>query len=128
MLYLIGQITVSLVIATLGGILLGWWGRSLRQPKLPINALPLTTDPFEARSRLEQCHRDNANLRRDLKEAEDHLAKLRSQLDAVNSDTDLMMRLQTTEDRVSALLQDLQWRDDTIAALERELAQLRTTH
>ncbi|MBK8452807.1 MAG: hypothetical protein WAQ53_08750 [Thiofilum sp.] len=127
MLYLIGQITAFLVIATLGGMILGWWGRGLRQPKLPVNTLPLTTDPFEARSRLEQCHRDNANLRRDLKEAEDHLTKLRAQLDTVSSDTDLVMRLQATEDRVSALLQDLQWRDDTIAALERELAQLRTT-
>ncbi|WP_162596599.1 hypothetical protein [Thiofilum flexile] len=119
------QITVFLVIATLGGVLLGWWGRGLRQPKLPGNTLPLTTDPFEARFRLEQCHRDNADLRRDLKEKEDHLVKLRSQLDAVGGNTDLVVRLQATEDQVRALLQDLQWRDDTISALERELAQLR---
>lgn len=128
MLYLIGQITIFLVIATLGGLVLGWWGRGLRQHQLPITALPVTPDPFEARSRLEQCHRDNANLRRDLKEAADHLVKVQAQLASVGSDTELVVRLQAAEERVNALLQDLQWRDDTIAALERELAQLRTPH
>jgi septal ring factor EnvC (AmiA/AmiB activator) len=100
----------------------------LRAPKLPLNTLPLTPDPFEARSRLEQCHRDNANLRRDLKDAADHLTKVQAQLDAVSGDTDLVVRLQAAEDRVNALLQDLQWRDDTIAALERELIQRRPSH
>mgnify|MGYP003453341326 CR=1 FL=1 len=127
MFYLIGQIAAVLITATISGILLGWWGRSFRQPVVSLDSLPLTPDPFEARSRLEQCHRDNANLRRDLKDAEDQINKFQARLQGT-SDTDLTARLHAAEERAAALLQDLQWRDDTIAALERELAIYRAQH
>jgi sulfur carrier protein ThiS len=75
---------------------------------------------------LEQCHRDNATLRRDLKEAEDKLEKLQVRMENTeNTDGDMLEKLETAEIRVQALLEDLQMRDDTIAVLENELELLR---
>ena len=108
MFYLILQIAFILAIATLAGLGAGWWLRgktgdvtsALREPP---------EDPFDARFRLEQCHRDNATLRREL-------------------NADVLERLEAYEIRVQALMEDLQMRDDTIAVLERELEEARSRH
>ncbi len=81
-------------------------------------------DPFGARSRLEQCHRDNAALRRDLRETEEQLEQLQKAKE-LTREGDMVGRLQAAEGRVQALLDDLQVRDDTIAVLEKELDTLR---
>lgn len=83
------------------------------------------TDPFGARSRLEQCHRDNAALRRDLRETEEQLEQMQKAKE-LTREGDMVGRLQAAEVRTQALLDDLQVRDDTIAVLEKELDALRT--
>ncbi|WP_298608103.1 hypothetical protein [uncultured Thiothrix sp.] len=125
MLYLIGQILVIVLVATFAGLGLGWWSRGLMadlRPQATNNEEE--TDPFGARSRLEQCHRDNAALRRDLRETEDQLEQLRKAKE-LTREGDMVGRLQAAEGRVQALLDDLQVRDDTIAVLEKELDTLR---
>ncbi|MFZ1387394.1 MAG: hypothetical protein WBP46_12480 [Thiolinea sp.] len=82
------------------------------------------SDPFGARSRLEQCHRDNAALRRDLRETEEQLEQMQKAKE-LTREGDMVGRLQAAEVRTQALLDDLQVRDDTIAVLERELDALR---
>lgn len=128
MFYLITQIAVIVAIAVVAGLMIGWWTRG----KLPggasgiLSVKTLQNDPFDARFRLEQCHRDNSALRRELKEAESKVEKFQARIDnADNSDSDMLERLETAEIRSHALLEDLQLRDDTIAALERELESLR---
>ncbi len=128
MFYLITQIAVVVALAVLVGLMIGWWTRG----KLPggaagiLSAKNLPDDPFDARFRLEQCHRDNSILRRDLKEAESKLEKLQSRIDNTDhTNDDMLERMETAEIRMQALLDDLQVRDDTIAALERELESLR---
>jgi septal ring factor EnvC (AmiA/AmiB activator) len=126
MLYLITQIVLILVAAVLAGLGIGWWSRG-KLPCISFSASKtLPDDPFDSRFRLEQCHRDNATLRRDLKEAEDKLEKLQVRMENTeNTDGDMLEKLETAEIRVQALLEDLQMRDDTIAVLENELELLR---
>lgn len=128
MFYLITQIAVVVAVAVIVGLFIGWWTRS----QLPggatgiLSAKNLPDDPFDARFRLEQCHRDNSTLRRDLKEAESKVEKLQARVDNTNNTSDDMLeRMETAEIRTLALLEDLQLRDDTIAALEQELESLR---
>ena len=126
MLYLTIQIAFLLTIASLIGLGIGWWlcnkttqTRSTRMPETSDN-------PFDARFRLEQCHRDNATLRRDLKEAEERTEKLQARLEnSSQQESDVLERLEMYEIRVQALMADLQMRDDTIAVLEHELEQIR---
>lgn len=127
MFYLVSQIALILTISVLAGMVIGWWARG-NLPNLtalhPTKELP--DDPFDARFRLEQCHRDNAALRRDIKESEEKYDKLQSRLSHnEQTDSDMLEQLETAEVRVQALLEDLQLRDDTIAALEHELELLR---
>lgn len=126
MFYLVSQITIFLFIAVLAGVAIGWVTRG-QLPRLKEGGNKvLPDDPFDARFRLEQCHRDNAALRRDLKDAEDKAEKLQGRLEnAENSDADVLERLEVAEIRTQVLMEDLQLRDDTIAALERELEELR---
>lgn len=125
MLYLIGQILVIVLVATFAGLGLGWWSRGLMadlRPQATDNQEE--SDPFGARSRLEQCHRDNAALRRDLRETEEQLEQMQKAKE-LTREGDMVGRLQAAEVRTQALLDDLQVRDDTIAVLERELDALR---
>lgn len=126
MFYLITQMAFFLIVAVLAGLAAGWWIRSKTVPdKLP--GTDAADDPFDARFRLEQCHRDNAALRRSLKDNEAQLEKANQRLkhsEKKDGDDDIMERLDTCEIRVQALLEDLQVRDDTIAAMEKELAEL----
>lgn len=121
MIYLIIQIAFILGVALLAGLAIGWWGHgkiTTTQPALR----EVADDPFDARFRLEQCHRDNAALRRDLKDTEERVEKLQARLaNAETSDGDVLEQLEIYKIRVQALMEDLQMRDDTVAVLEREL-------
>ncbi len=129
MTYLILQIAFILAVATLAGLSVGWWLRGKTEVGGPHLLRDASEDPFDARFRLEQCHRDNATLRRDLKEAEELTEKLQHRLENTSdSQTDVLERLEAYETRVQALMDDLQMRDDTIAVLERELEDARTQH
>ena len=105
MLYLTIQIAFLLTIASLIGLGIGWWlcnkttqTRSTRMPETSDN-------PFDARFRLEQCHRDNATLRRDLKEAEERTEKLQARLEnSSQQESDVLERLEMYEIRVQALM------------------------
>lgn len=125
MFYLTLQIAFLLAVAVVIGLAMGWWVRGkVLQPSLPGN--DLGENPFDARFRLEQCHRDNAALRRDLKETEERAEKLNARLEhGSKQDSDVLERLETYEIRVQALMEDLQMRDDTIAVLEQELEEFR---
>ena len=124
MLYLIVQIAFLLLIAVTAGLGVGWWIRSFIGTHHP--AQDALDDPFDARFRLEQCHRDNAALGRDLKDVGERADKLQSRLDHIeNLDTTSLEQQEAYEIRIQALLEDLQLRDDTIAGLEHELAAYR---
>lgn len=127
MLYLTGQILLIVLFATFVGLALGWWSRGVMAEMHDDNVLEKEgdADPFGARSRLEQCHRDNAALRRELKEAQELLAKYQQAEQLGDDLASVTARLQEAESRVSALMEDLQLRDDTIAVLENELEKLR---
>ena len=124
MLYLTGEILLIVALAAFASLILGWWSRGLMTDIQEENTASETVDPFGARSRLEQCHRDNAELRRELKDAQEQFGQLQKSADLAQ-DKDIMDRLQTAESRVAALMDDLQSRDDTIAVLETELEKLR---
>ncbi|MGB1255106.1 MAG: hypothetical protein ACPG51_04545 [Thiolinea sp.] len=124
MLYLTGQILLIVVFAAFVGLALGWWSRGLMADMHEENANDDEVDPFGARSRLEQCHRDNAELRRELKETQEQVEQL-ERTSSLTHDEDVMERLQAAESRADALMEDLQLRDDTIAVLEGELEKLR---
>lgn len=124
MLYLTGQILIIVGLAAFVGLALGWWSRGLMTDIHEENTLTGEVDPFGARSRLEQCHRDNAEIRRELQDAQEQVKQLQQAADLAQ-DKDMMDRLQTAESRVEALMEDLQSRDDTIAVLENELEKLR---
>lgn len=126
MFYLIGQIFIILLVATLLGLGLGWLARGLmRDMRDEFQSEAGAVDPFGARARLEQCHRDNANLRRELQESQEQLGQLK-QVEQLTHDSDTLTQLQDANSRIKALLADLQERDDAIAILERELESLRT--
>ncbi len=123
-LYLTGQILLIVALAAFSGLVLGWWSRGL-MPDIQEDSPPSTeVDPFGARARLEQCHRDNAGLRRELQDTQEQLEQLHKTA-GLTQDKHLTDRLQTAESKVTALMDDLQSRDDTIAVLENELEKLR---
>ncbi|OQX13097.1 MAG: hypothetical protein BWK73_13115 [Thiothrix lacustris] len=125
MFYLTIQIALLLTLAVVSGLAIGWWAGNKTTQSRTL-AQETADDPFDARFRLEQCHRDNAALRRDLKEAEERAEKLMARMEnSTQPDDDVLERLETYEIRVQALLEDLQMRDDTIAVLENELEQAR---
>lgn len=127
MLYLTMQILLVIVVATLLGLFLGWWSRGLMADIQPEEGYTSAgeADPFGARSRLEQCHRDNAELRRDLKELEEQLEQMERVENLGREESALLEQLQAAELRAEALMEDIQARDDTIAILEGELEKLR---
>ncbi len=127
MLYLTMQILLVIVLATLLGLFLGWWSRGLMADIQAEEAYSGSdeVDPFGARSRLEQCHRDNAELRRDLKELEEQLGQMERAEHLGQEESVLLEQLQAAELRANALMEDIQARDDTIAILEGELKKLR---
>lgn len=125
MTYLVGQIFVIILLGTCLGLALGWWSRGLMLDDMPTESpLPSSNDteldPFGARSRLEQCHRDNASLRRELNEANSQLEAYQK-AGELTQQGDMFEQLQEAEARIRALMDDLQARDDTIAVLEQEL-------
>lgn len=125
MFYLAIQIALLLTLAALAGLAVGWWLRQ-KVSTPPTFGKESEENPFDARLRLEQCHRDNASLRRELKEAEERAEKLSARLEnSSQQESDLLERLETYEVRLQALMEDLQMRDDTIAVLEHELEDLR---
>ena len=102
MLYLIGQILVIVLVATFAGLGLGWWSRGLMADLRPqATESESETDPFGARSRLEQCHRDNAALRRDLRETEEQLEQMQKAKE-LTREGDMVGRLQAAEVRTQA--------------------------
>ncbi|CAA6821552.1 MAG: Unknown protein [uncultured Thiotrichaceae bacterium] len=129
MFYLTMQILLIIILATLLGLGLGWWSRGLmadiRQEKSDTEG-EKEIDPFAARSRLEQCHNDNAGLRRDLKELEEQLESFERVKQLNQEDSDLLEQIKSAELRAEALMGDIQERDDTIAILENELEKLRS--
>lgn len=128
MFYLTMQILLVVILATLLGLGLGWWSRGLmadiRKEESNTNSEE-EIDPFAARARLEQCHNDNAGLRRDLKELEAQLENFERAKHLNQEDSDLLEQIKAAELRTEALMADIQQRDDTIAILESELEKLR---
>lgn len=126
MFYLASQITLLLLVAIVAGVVLGWWFRRVAADVVADDEMAQGSDFFEARSRLEQCHRDNATLRRELQDANEQIQQFSKRLEHASGDEqETLARLEAAEAKATALMDDLQLRDDTIAVLERELEQLR---
>jgi len=126
MFYLVSQVALLLLVAVVAGVLLGWWFHRVAVDVVAGDDEVHGSDFFDARSRLEQCHRDNATLRRELQDANGQIQQFSKRLDNASGDEQgTLARLEAAEAKAVALMEDLQLRDDTIAVLERELEQLR---
>ncbi len=120
MFYLVSQMALFLVLAAAAGVVAGWWLYRIhyRIHRISLSdgsAMTDSDDMFTVKRRLDNCFDDNTKLRRELKSARKQLSNHTAE--SVTDGTD--------EDRVKVLLDDLQLRDDTILALERELERVR---
>lgn len=122
MVYLLSQMALFLILAALAGMGVGWWSNQLRSRPSVINE-PNVDDMFAIKRRLDACFDDNAKLRRNLKSSDSKLLKLSKKAGANDSASGSRLT-----DKVSVLMDDLQLRDDTITALEKELELARTTN
>lgn len=118
MIYLITQIALYLLLAVLFGVLIGWKFFAGKQA-------PVELDESEAliasKRRLDQCHRENAKLRRSAKRQKDELEKITKQME-VTDGSELASELEAANAQIQALMEDVQMRDDMIAALEKKIS------
>ena len=117
MLYLALQMAFLLVISTLIGVVVGWWINRLKQkPVVECDDTVRDEDLYALKSRLDKCFDDNAALRRDLKGKEARLDSSDIGTKSGSEESQVMLN-----NKVAALMDDLELRDDTITALEKEL-------
>ncbi len=122
MLYLATQMIGFLIAASLIGILIGWWLSRLNQPE-EIEPILQDEDIYAIKHRLDKCFDDNTSLRTQLKSQQDLMEKVQAEQVLTPKKFDAPEHLKET---IDALKGDLQIRDDTIIALEKELDRIRT--
>ena len=116
MFYLAIHMALFLLAATLTGIGIGWWLNHLKGRNL--YDASLENDTFSLKHRLDKCFDENALLRRNLKDADKKIRKLgKKPAQAKDGGSD-----DSLQEKLAVLMDDLQMRDDTIIALEKELA------
>ena len=117
MLYLALQMAFLLVISALIGVVVGWWVNRFKQkPVVEFDDTGRDEDLYALKNRLDKCFDDNAALRRDLKNKETQVASSDSQSENGDEKSHGALKVE-----LQALMDDLQLRDDTITALEKEL-------
>lgn len=118
MVYLITQIALFLLLAVLMGLFIGWWFWA--RGEQPVAESSNDIEVIESKRRLDQCHRENAKLRREGKQYKDDLDRLNARI-AMDDDGDLAAKLDVANAKIQALMEDVQMREDTIAVLEKEI-------
>ena len=116
MIFLITQIAFFLLLATLIGVGLGWWFAKSKNNAEPIYDEDVAM--IENKRRLDQCHKENAKLRREAKQYKEQLEKIKAQAE-IGDDEGLAEKLEAANAQIQALMDDVQMRDDMIAALEK---------
>lgn len=116
MVYLITQITLFIFIAAALGVILGWWFWG----KKAITGIPLDEESIETKRKLEQCRRESAALRREAKAQQETIDRFSRQKVELN-DESIAAQLESAQARIQALLDEVQLRDDTIHALQKQI-------
>lgn len=121
MIYLVAQISLFILIATLLGALLGWWFRGRKQGE---SASSFDEHSLEDKRRLEQCRREAAALRREAKAQQEMIDRFSHQKSSAphSDDGHLRTQLENAQAKISALMEEVQLRDDTILALQKEVS------
>ena len=124
-----------LLVSALVGVVIGWWAKRVSQrPSMKESEkhsdipddFEINDDIYVLKNRLDKCFDENASLRRDVKVKETQLNRLNArsgQIDDRANDTSSEILL----DKVTALMDDLQLRDDTILTLEKEIEAMKST-
>ncbi len=127
MFFLILQMGILLVIALTIGVLLGWWLNKLKAKQAIADATPTLDatqgEQFALKSQLNKCLDESAILRRDLKDAEDTLAK--GIPNKGKGSEDSKPKTNNLQEKFNVLMDDLQIRDDTISSLCIEIKKLK---
>ncbi len=119
--YLVLQMALYLILAALAGVGVGWWFNHLRNRSQAvelqtIQSIDENEDAFSIKNRLDKCFDDNAQLRRELKLSNEQLQKMsKSNIPEPAGSKNTLL------EKIQVLMDDLQLRDDTILALEKEL-------
>lgn len=131
MLYLAIQMAFLLLVSALVGVFIGWWAKRVSQKpnnagteeSVVLDTIETDDDVYTLKSRLDKCFDENASLRRDVKVKQTQLNRLNIRYGQVNdaNDSSNDTSLDLLHDKVTALMDDLQLRDDTILALEKEI-------
>ncbi|HHC74742.1 MAG TPA: hypothetical protein ENK78_06680 [Thiothrix sp.] len=121
MIYLVAQISLFILIATLLGALLGWWFRGRKQGEMRSS---FDEHSLEDKRRLEQCRREAAALRREAKAQQEMIDRFSRQKGSATrsnpDDSHLRTQLETAQAKITALMEEVQLRDDTIIALQKD--------
>jgi uncharacterized membrane-anchored protein YhcB (DUF1043 family) len=132
MLYLAIQMAFLLLVSALIGIAIGWWAKKVSQPSIDtfdestveLDDTEINDDVYALKNRLDKCFDENASLHRDVKTKETQLRRLNARSEAVE-DISGDTSSEALRDQVIALMDDLQLRDDTILALEKEIGAMK---
>ncbi len=134
MLYLAIQMAFLLLVSALIGVAIGWWAKRVSQVSaidthdesvVELDDREMDDDIYALKNRLDKCFDENASLHRDMKAKETQLRRLKARsepVDGVSSDASS----EALRDKVIALMDDLQLRDDTILALEKEIGAMKS--
>ena len=133
MLYLAMQMAFLLLVSALIGVAIGWWAKRVSQVPaidthdesvVELDDRAMDDDIYALKNRLDKCFDENASLHRDMKAKETQLRRLKARsepVEGVSSDASS----EALRDKVIALMDDLQLRDDTILALEKEIGAMK---
>lgn len=130
MLYLAIQMAFLLLVSALVGVIIGWWAKRVSQPSreeleeaLASDAMQTNDEIYTLKHKLDKCLDENASLRRDVKTKQTQLNRLNTRYgqSAEDNDDSGTTSVDALYDKVKALMDDLQLRDDTILALEKEI-------
>ena len=116
MIYLITQIALFLLIAVMLGVFIGWKFLAGKQGAVEADE---TEALIASKRRLDQCHQENAKLRRASRQQKDELEKMTKQMKMADSN-ELASELEAANAQIQALMDDVQMRDDMITALENK--------
>jgi len=134
MLYLAIQMAFLLLVSALIGVAIGWWAKRVSQPsidtledsivELDKTETEMDDDVYALKNRLDKCFDENASLHRDVKTKETQLRRLNTRSESEGMPSDASS--EALRDKVTALMDDLQLRDDTILALEKEIGAMKS--
>jgi len=110
------QIALFLLLAMVIGIFIGWRFIGSKPEEAEVDQ---SEELIASKRRLDQCHRENAKLRRASKQHKDELEKINKQM-AMEGDADIAAQLEAANAQIQALMDDVQMRDDMITALEKQ--------